>query len=62
MRLSHVYWSYKPEDCGFETRLGEFLNLPLSATLGPGVHSASNKNEYQKQKKNHVYGGVERGR
>jgi hypothetical protein len=26
------------------------FNLP--ATLGPGVHSAYNRNEYQKQKKN----------
>jgi hypothetical protein len=33
-----------------------FLNyLILSATLGPGVHSASNRNEYQKQK--NVSGG-----
>jgi hypothetical protein len=24
----------------------------LSAALGPGVHSASNRNEYQKQKSN----------
>jgi hypothetical protein len=27
---------------------GPYLTLP--ATLGPGVHSASNRNEYQKQK------------
>jgi hypothetical protein len=30
-----------------------FFNLPnLLAILGPGVHSASNRNEYQKQKNN----------
>jgi hypothetical protein len=29
--------------------------LILPAELGPGVHSASNRNEYQKQK-NNVYG------
>jgi hypothetical protein len=27
-----------------------YLNLP--ASLGPGVHSAPNRNEYQKQKNN----------
>jgi hypothetical protein len=32
----------------------EFLlmYLILPAALGPGVHSASNRNEYQKEKKN----------
>jgi hypothetical protein len=29
---------------------------PLPAALGPGVHSASNRNEYQKQKNNNVFG------
>jgi hypothetical protein len=30
-----------------------FINFPKhSAALGPGVYSASNKNEYQKQKNN----------
>jgi hypothetical protein len=31
-----------------------FFNLPkiLPAALGPGVYSASNRNEYQKQKNN----------
>jgi hypothetical protein len=29
--------------------------LILPAALGPGVYSASNRNEYQKQEK-HVYG------
>jgi hypothetical protein len=38
---------YKPEGLGFETRSGELI---LMATLGPGVYSASNRNEYQKQK------------
>jgi hypothetical protein len=28
----------------------------LPAALGPGVHSASNINEYQKQKNNYVTG------
>jgi hypothetical protein len=43
---------YKPEGRGFDTRCGDFLNLPnLQATLGPGVHSASNRNEYRKHKK-----------
>jgi hypothetical protein len=34
--------------------VNEFFSIYLSlpATLGPGVHSASNKNEYQKQKNN----------
>jgi hypothetical protein len=44
---------YKPEDRGFETRWGEcFLSsyLILSVALGPGVYSASNRNEYQKHK------------
>jgi hypothetical protein len=41
--------------CGFETRWGEWflwVYLILPATLGPGVHSASNRNEYQKHKNN----------
>jgi hypothetical protein len=45
---------YKPEGRGFETRWGElFLSiyLILPAVLGPGVYSASNRNEYQKQQK-----------
>jgi hypothetical protein len=44
---------YKPEGRGFETRCGECIfsiYLVLPAALGPGVHSASNRNEYQKQK------------
>jgi hypothetical protein len=34
--------------------VNEFFSiyLILSATLGPGVYSASNRNEYQKQKNN----------
>jgi hypothetical protein len=46
---------YKLEGRGFETRWSEwFLSsyLILPAVLGPGVHSASNRNEYQKQKSN----------
>jgi hypothetical protein len=30
--------------------------LSLLAALGPGVYSASNRNEYQKQKNNNVSG------
>jgi hypothetical protein len=44
---------YKPEGCGFETDAvnGFFPTyLILPAALDPGVHSASNRNEYQKQK------------
>jgi hypothetical protein len=44
---------YKPEGRGFETRWDElFLSIYLifPATLGPGVYSASNRNEYQKHK------------
>jgi hypothetical protein len=37
--------------------VSEFLNyLILPAALGPGVHSACNRNEYQKQKNNNVSG------
>jgi hypothetical protein len=47
--------SYKPEDRGFETRSNQLIfsiYLILEAALGPGFHSASNRNEYQKQKNN----------
>jgi hypothetical protein len=48
--------NYKPEGCGFETRTCEWLFLKspnhLAAALGPGVHSAANRNEYHKQKNN----------
>jgi hypothetical protein len=46
---------YKPEGRWFETRGGErFLSIYLIflAALGPGVYSASNRNEYQKHKNN----------
>jgi hypothetical protein len=46
---------YKLEGRGFETGLGErifSIYLILPATLGPTVYSASNRNEYQKQKHN----------
>jgi hypothetical protein len=38
----------------FMTRLGEFFSIYpiLPAAVGPGVHSASNKSEYQNQKNN----------
>jgi hypothetical protein len=46
---------YKPEGRGFETWWGELvfsIYLFLPAALGPGVHSASNRNECQMQKNN----------
>jgi hypothetical protein len=46
---------YKPEGRGFETRWGELhlsIYLILLVALGPGVYSASNRNEYQKHKNN----------
>jgi hypothetical protein len=46
---------YKPEGRGFETRGGDWflsIYLILLAALGPGVYSASNRNEYQKHKNN----------
>jgi hypothetical protein len=33
-----------------------YIYLILLAALGPGVYSASNRNEYQKQKNNNVSG------
>jgi hypothetical protein len=40
---------YKPEGRGIESRWGGFflIYLILPAVLGPGVDSASNRNEYQ---------------
>jgi hypothetical protein len=49
---------FKPQGRGFQALRGECLffffpiYLTLPATLGPGVHSASIRNEYQKQKNN----------
>jgi hypothetical protein len=46
---------YKPKGRGFETRCGEYISsiyLILPASLGPGVYSASNRNNYHKQKNN----------
>jgi hypothetical protein len=48
---------------GFDSRWGHLIfsnYLILAAALGPGVYSASNRNEYQKQKK--CFWRVERGR
>jgi hypothetical protein len=53
----------KPEDRGFQTRWSEwfFFNLPNpSGRTYPGVYSASNRNEYLKQKT--MFPGIERGR
>jgi hypothetical protein len=49
---------YKAEDRRFKNRWMNFFSiyLILPAALGPGVYSASNRNEYQKQKNNHVSG------
>jgi hypothetical protein len=46
---------YNPEGRRFKIRLSECIfsiYLILPAALSPGVHSASNRNEYQKQKNN----------
>jgi hypothetical protein len=46
---------YKPEGRGFQTWWGELIfsiHLILPAALGPGVYSASNRNQYQKQENN----------
>jgi hypothetical protein len=43
---------YKPEGSGFEIQWGSWvlsIDLTLLATLGPGVYSASIRNEYQRQ-------------
>jgi hypothetical protein len=46
----------------FRWNIGELLNLPnLSGCLGPGVHPASKRNEYQKQKNNNVFWEVKCG-
>jgi hypothetical protein len=44
---------YKPEGHRFKTSWSELIfsiYLILKAALGPGIHSASNINKYQKQK------------
>jgi hypothetical protein len=46
---------YMPEDRVFETWWGEWIYsiyLILPAAIGPGVYSASIRNEYQEQKNN----------
>jgi hypothetical protein len=46
---------YKPEGRGLQTRYCELIFsicLILSAAVGPGVYSASNRNGFQKQKNN----------
>jgi hypothetical protein len=47
---------YKPEGRGSILDGVIFLNLPIPSGLGPGVYSASNRNEYQKHKNNNVSG------
>jgi hypothetical protein len=46
---------YKPKGIGFQIRWGDWIfsiYLILPAALGPGIHSSSNRNEYQKQTNN----------
>jgi hypothetical protein len=46
---------YKPDGPGFKTQWGEptfWIHLIFPAALGPGVHSASNRNYYQKHRNN----------
>jgi hypothetical protein len=43
---------YKPEGRWFQTRRFFSIYLIVPAALGPGVYSASKRNEYQKQKNN----------
>jgi hypothetical protein len=48
---------YKPEGRGFNSDEAIFqIYLILPAALGPGVYSASNRNEYQKHINNNVSG------
>jgi hypothetical protein len=44
---------YKPEDREFETQWDDFFSvyLILPVALGSVIHTASNRNEYQKQKR-----------
>jgi hypothetical protein len=65
----YIYFSFvgssgnKPEGRGFETRVGHWISsiyLILPSATGPGVYSASNRNEYQKYKKK-CFLGVELG-
>jgi hypothetical protein len=42
---------YKPEGRGFQMRCNFSMYIILPTSLGPGVHSAYNR-EYQKQKNN----------
>jgi hypothetical protein len=54
---------YKPEDRRFKARWCGWISwicLILPAALGTGIHSAPNRNEYQKHKK--YFWGVQRGR
>jgi hypothetical protein len=43
---------YKPEGRGFDTRWGDFclIYLILPVALGPGIYSASNRNDYHNTK------------
>jgi hypothetical protein len=51
---------YKPQGSGFDNQWGEWMfSSSLPAALGPGLYSASNRNEYQKQK--NCFWGVEGG-
>jgi hypothetical protein len=44
---------HRPKNCGFETRWDNLIVsvcFSFTATVGPGVDSASNRNEYRRQK------------
>jgi hypothetical protein len=55
---------FKPEGLGFNSRWGHWIfsiDLILPAAIGPGVYSASNRNEYQefsRLKKNRQTGNL----
>jgi hypothetical protein len=65
VQLSSRFWNYAPAIIYFGARgsvrhYAKSRNVAGStifpAALGPGVYSSSNRNEYQKQKNNNVYG------
>jgi hypothetical protein len=53
--ISYIALCYKPKGRGFQTPWSErifSIYLLLPSALGPGLHSASNRNEYPEQKSN----------
>jgi hypothetical protein len=53
--LRHYYTSRKVA-CSRPNEVNFYTYLILPAALGPGVYSASNRNEYQKHKNKNVFG------